>query len=33
MNSSLDILEDTLNTELAGLKAKKTLIEKGGINL
>lgn len=32
MNSSLDILEDVLNTELAGLKARRTLIEKGGIN-
>lgn len=32
MNSSLDILEDVTNTELAGLKARKTLIEKGGIN-
>ena len=32
MNSSLDILEDVLNTELAGLRARRTLIEKGGIN-
>ena len=31
LNSSLDILEDVLNTELAGLKARRTLIEKGGI--
>ena len=31
LNSSLDILEDVINTELAGLKARKTLIEKGGI--
>ena len=31
LNSSLDILEDALNTELAGLRAKRTLIEKGGI--
>ena len=31
LNSSLDILEDTVNTELAGLKARRTLIEKGGI--
>ena len=31
MNSSLDILEDVTNTELAGLKARRTLIEKGGI--
>lgn len=31
LNSSLDILEDVLNTELAGLKAKRTLVEKGGI--
>ena len=29
LNSSLDILEDTINTELAGLKARRTLIEKG----
>ena len=32
LNSSLDILEDAINTELAGLKARRTLIEKGGIN-
>lgn len=32
MNSSLDILEDVLNTELAGLRARRTLIEKGGID-
>lgn len=32
LNSSLDILEDVLNTELAGLRARRTLIEKGGIN-
>lgn len=32
LNSSLDVLEDTINTELAGLKARRTLIEKGGIN-
>ena len=32
LNSSLDILEDVTNTELAGLKARSTLIEKGGIN-
>lgn len=32
MNSSLDILEDVTNTELAGLKARRTLVEKGGIN-
>lgn len=31
LNSSLDVLEDTINTELAGLKARRTLIEKGGI--
>ena len=31
LNSSLDILEDTINTELAGMKARRTLIEKGGI--
>ena len=31
INSSLDILEDVLNTELAGLRAKRTLVEKGGI--
>ena len=31
LNSSLDILEDTVNTELAGIKARRTLIEKGGI--
>ena len=31
LNSSLDILEDALNTELAGIRAKRTLIEKGGI--
>lgn len=31
MNSSLDILEDVVNTELAGLRARRTLIEKGGI--
>lgn len=31
MNSSLDILEDVLNTDLAGLRARATLIEKGGI--
>jgi hypothetical protein len=31
LNSSLDILEDVTNTELAGLKARSTLIEKGGI--
>ena len=31
LNSSLDILEDVTNTELAGLKARRTLIEKGGI--
>ena len=31
LNSSLDILEDTINTELAGLKARRTLLEKGGI--
>ena len=33
LNSSLDILEDVLNTELAGLKARRTLIEKGGIDI
>ena len=32
MNSSLDILEDVTNTELAGIKARRTLIEKGGIS-
>ncbi len=32
LNSSLDILEDAINTELAGLKARRTLIEKGGIS-
>ena len=31
LNSSLDILQDTVNTELAGIKARKTLLEKGGI--
>lgn len=31
LNSSLDILEDALNTDLAGMRAKRTLIEKGGI--
>ena len=31
LNGSLDILEDVLQTELAGIKARKTLIEKGGI--
>lgn len=31
LNSSLDILEDVVNTDLAGLRAKRTLIEKGGI--
>ncbi len=31
LNSSLDILEDVTNTELAGLRARRTLIEKGGI--
>ena len=31
LNSSLDILEDALNTELASIRAKRTLIEKGGI--
>ena len=31
LNSTLDILEDTTNTELAGIKARRTLIEKGGI--
>ena len=31
LNSSLDILEDALNTDLAGIRAKRTLIEKGGI--
>ncbi len=31
LNSSLDILEDVINTDLAGLKARRTLIEKGGI--
>lgn len=32
LDSSLDILEDVINTELAGIRAKRTLIEKGGIN-
>ena len=32
MNSSLDILEDVTNTDLAGVKARRTLIEKGGIS-
>jgi hypothetical protein len=32
LNSSLDILEDAINTELAGLKSRRTLIEKGGIS-
>ena len=31
LNSTLDILEDATNTELAGIKARRTLIEKGGI--
>ena len=31
LNSTLDILEDAVNTELAGIKARRTLIEKGGI--
>ncbi len=31
LNGSLDILEDVINTDLAGLKARRTLIEKGGI--
>ncbi len=31
LNSSLDILEDALNTDMAGMRAKRTLIEKGGI--
>ena len=31
LNSALDILEDAANTELAGIKARRTLIEKGGI--
>lgn len=29
LNSSLEILDDALNTELAGLKARRTIIEKG----